>query len=226
MSAPTLLRIFRSAATRLGQLAQRADRRRIELECAYRGVPNAAAIRTYTTRGELETLYRLASELPPGSNIVELGSYLGASTCFLAAGLATNGGTLVAIDMWKNETMPDGLRDTFTDFQRNIAGVASRVRVLRKRTAEITAEDVQPPVHLAFIDADHSYEATKADAEAMAPHLAPQGLLVFHDATTFEGVGKAVGELLASGEWVLVGRQESLIWIRRATWARWPLVDS
>jgi predicted O-methyltransferase YrrM len=225
MSAPLLLRIFRSAAIRLRRLAEHTDRRRIELECAYRGVPDAAGIRTYTTRGELETLYRLAAELPPGATIVELGSYLGASTCFLAAGAAVNGARVVAIDMWKNETMPDGLRDTFADFQRNISGVANRVRILRKRTAEITAEDVQPPVHLAFIDADHSYEATKADAAVMAPYLVPQGLMVFHDATTFAGVGQAVGELLASGEWVLVGRQESLVWIRRATWARWPLVD-
>lgn len=226
MANSLLLRIVRSAAVRLRHLADKADRRRIELECEAQGLNGTAHIRTYTTRTELEMLYRLAEGLPAGANIVELGSYLGASTCFLAAAVAAKGGRVTAIDMWKNETMPDGLRDTFADFQRNIAGVASHVRILRKRTEEITADDLQPPVHLAFIDADHSYEATKIDAALMAPHLAPDGLMVFHDATTFSGVGRAMGEMLASGEWCMAGRFESLVWIRRAAWAKWPLVPA
>lgn len=217
------LRIARSVAARLRHLAGKAEGRRIERECARHGVANAAAIRSYTTRAELETLFRLAESLPPSANIVELGSYLGASTCFLAAGSAAKGGRVVAIDLWKNETMPEGRRDTFADFQRNTAGIAARVRIVRKRTTEITADDIQPPVHLGFIDADHSYEATKSDAALLAPHIAPQGLIVFHDATTFDGVGRAVGEMLASGEWCLAGNFESLVWIRRAAWAKWPV---
>lgn len=224
MTQPLLLRLVRSAAARLRHLAEKTERRRIDLECARVGVAGAAAIRTYTTRGELDALFQLAASLPPQANIVELGSYLGASTCFLAAGVAAKGGRVTAIDEWKNETMPDGLRDTFADFQRNIAGVADRVRIVRKRTSEVTAADIQPPVHLGFIDADHSYEATKSDAELLAPHLAPEGLLAFHDATTFAGVGHAVAEMLATGDWCVDGKVESLVWLRRAAWAKWPLV--
>lgn len=224
MFRPFLHRIMSSIAARSRHLADRAERRRIELECERLGVAAAPMIRTYTTRTELETLYRLAAALPARANIVELGSYLGASTCFLAVGAAAQGGRVTAIDMWKNETMPDGLRDTFADFQRNIAGVADRVRIVRKRTEELTPDDIQPPIDLAFIDADHSYEATKSDATLLAPHISPQGIMVFHDATTFAGVGRAVAEMLVSGHWCLAGRQESLVWIRRAAWAQWPLV--
>lgn len=221
-----LLRVNRSLAVRLRQLAGNAARRALELEFASQGLAGAPAIRTYTTRAELEALYHLAAALPARANIVELGSYLGASTCFLAAGASPQQGTVTAIDRWRNETMPDGPRDTFEEFQRNIAGVADRVRIVRKHTHEITTADLQPPVHLGFIDADHSYEATRADAALLAPHIAPDGLLAFHDATTFEGVGRAVAELLATAQWVLAGKVDSLLWLRRAAWARWPIVPS
>lgn len=218
------LRIRRSAAARFGFLAEKSSRRALELELARQGLSGALSIRTYTKRTELEALYRLAADLPPGAHVVELGSYLGASTCFLAAGLAAGGGSITAIDMWKNETMPDGLRDTFEEFQRNIATVRNRVRIVRKHTQDITAEDLRPPIHFGFIDADHSYEATKSDAALLAPHIAPDGTLAFHDATTFSGVGRAVAELLATGDWCISGKVDSLIWIRRAAWAKWPLV--
>jgi hypothetical protein len=117
------------------------------------------------------------------------------------------------------------VRDTFADFERNIAGVAHLVKIVRKNTAELTPDDVEPPVDLAFVDADHSYEATRKDAEFIAPLMGADGILAFHDSTTFAGVGKTVGELLATGEWCIGGHVESLTWIRRARWSKWPPAD-
>jgi len=215
-------RLARSAAARFRHYAGQADRRVIELELDRHGLTAACHIPTWTTRTQLEALFRLAAELPEQARIVELGSYLGASTCFLAAGVATKGGRVIAIDLWNNETIPGGPRDTFGEFQRNIAGVAHLLKIVRKHTRELSADDVEPPVQMAFIDADHSYEATKADAAFLEPHIAPNGIMAFHDTTAFAGVGRALGELLANGNWCLGGHIENLTWIRRANWSAWP----
>jgi len=218
-------RLTNSAASRLKHFADLADKRALELELERLKIRGATEIPTWTTRVQLETLYRLAAALPAGAKVVEIGSYLGASTCFLAAGVAAGNGKVIAIDLWNNETIPDDSRDTFADFERNIAGVAHLVKIVRKNTNDLTPADVEAPVDLAFIDADHSYEATRHDAEFIAPLMGPAGVIAFHDSTTFPGVGRTVGELLATGEWCLGGHVESLTWIRRARWSKWPPSD-
>jgi len=218
-------RLTNSAASRLKHFADLADKRALELELDRLKIRGATEIPTWTTRTQLETLYRLAAGLPAGAKVVEFGSYLGASTCFLAAGVAAGNGRVIAIDLWNNETIPDEVRDTFADFERNIAGVAHLIKVVRKNTAELNPQDVEPPVDLAFVDADHSYEATRHDASFVAPLMASDGIIAFHDSTTFPGVGRTVGEMLASGEWCLAGHIESLTWIRRARWSKWPPAD-
>ena len=59
---------------------------------------------------------------------------------------------------------------------------------------------VNGPYDIILIDADHSYEATKADIEAWWPYLAHNGWMIGHDYLTeeFPGVEKAVLELFGS----------------------------
>ena len=101
------------------------------------------------------------------------------------------------------KTIAGGERDTFADFQRNTAGAAHLITTVRKRTQDLTPADVRPPVDLGFIDADHSYEATKTDAAFLAPLIAPDGVFAFHDTTVFAGVGRALAELLLTGDWCI-----------------------
>lgn len=222
MTDSTFDRAWKSAAFRLQRYAANADRRVIDRQFEKLNLPGARDIPTWTSVAELEALYRLAAGAPEGANIVELGSYLGASTCYLAAGAALVGGRVTAIDLWNNETIAGGERDTFADFRRNIAGAAKIITVVRKRTQELTPAEVRPPVDLGFIDADHSYEATKADAAFLAPLISRDGVLAFHDTTVFAGVGRALAELLLTGEWCIYGQAENLTWIRRSTWSPWP----
>ena len=222
MTESTLDRAWRSAAFRLQRFAAKADRRVLDRQLAKLDLQGARSIHTWTSPAELSALYHLAASAPRGANIVELGSYLGASTCYLAAGAAQIGGRVTAIDLWNNETIAGGERDTFADFQRNTAGAAHLITIVRKRTQDLTADDVKPPIHLAFIDADHSYEATRADAAFVAPLIAPDGVIAFHDTTAFAGVGRALAEMLLTGEWCIRGQVENLTSIRRATWSPWP----
>ncbi|MGH7127134.1 MAG: class I SAM-dependent methyltransferase, partial [Planctomycetaceae bacterium] len=53
------------------------------------------------------------------------------------------------------------------------------------------------PADIIFIDADHSYESTKADILAWLPHVKPGGVMLGHDYRTqqFPGVTQAVDEI-------------------------------
>jgi hypothetical protein len=71
----------------------------------------AKTIKTWTSQRELRELYRLAASCPTGATAVEIGSWLGGSAIYLAAGLKQVHGRLVCVDTWNNETMPEGERD-------------------------------------------------------------------------------------------------------------------
>lgn len=50
-------------------------------------------------------------------------------------------------------------------------------------------------VHVLFIDGDHTYEGCKADIDSWYPHMAKDGVMLFHDAdATSPGVVKAIKE--------------------------------
>jgi predicted O-methyltransferase YrrM len=183
------------------------------------GVGAAPTIPTFTSRDELEALFRLAEECPADAKIVEIGSYLGASTCFIAAGLRGTRASIVCVDTWQNETMPEGTRDTLEEFKRNIAGVNGRVQLIRRRSCEVTPSELEGPFDLVFLDGDHSYAETKHDFELVSPLVAPTGVLAFHDSFFFEGVSRVVGEALASARWQLGGVVENLCWIKPAKFA-------
>jgi predicted O-methyltransferase YrrM len=181
------------------------------------GCSHAQRIPSWTSEAELWMLHRLARSCPPGANALEIGSYLGASTCYLAAGLRASSGRLYCVDTWTNETMPDGPRDTFADFRRNTAAFANIITAVRKRSDRLVVGDVPVPLELVFIDGDHDYAAASGDFALVAPMMSPGGVVAFHDVgvTEHAGVGRVLGEAIASGDWGLEGMVDSLAWIRR-----------
>jgi len=183
-------------------------------------VANADSIFTFTTKRELRALYKLAAACPHGTVALEVGSYLGASSCYIVAGLALVNGHLICVDTWENETMPEGKRDTFADFQKNTNGAKHRIEAIKKRSEEISDDQIRSPLNLVFIDADHSYAAVKNDFECVQKWLAEDGIIAFHDFSSiaFEGVSRVIGEALASGKWMIMGQVDNLVWIKRAKW--------
>jgi predicted O-methyltransferase YrrM len=151
-----------------------------------------------------------------GATGVEIGAHLGASTCYLAAGLALNGGRLFSIDTWLNDAMPEGRQDTYDQFRWNTRFISDRVVPVRKRSETLLSSDISVPLALAFIDGDHSYEAVRGDFVRVADWVAPAGLVAFHDASArFPGVSRTIGEALATGTWTFGGRVHTLTWVRR-----------
>jgi len=202
-----VLRRLRNYAARATEALERRYRRR---ELADASV--SPAIHTHMTAAELRALQDLASE---ARSVLEIGSYLGASSAHLAAALSIHGGRLTCVDTWANETMDEGTRDTFAEFQRNTAGVAGVITTIRKRSDELTAADAPPPFDLVFIDADHSYPAVKGDFEKVRDWVRDGGTLAFHDVFFFEAVSRVVGEVLATGQWQLAGKIDNLVWLTK-----------
>ena len=156
---------------------------------------NVWNIFTHTTEEERILLYKISSQLSNYSNIVEIGSYLGASTCFLAAGCSHKGGRVYAVDTWENQAMSEGLRDTYQEFLQNTTDYKNNINPIRSFSVD-AAQNFSQPVDLLFVDGDHSYEGVMADLKAWIPKLKPKAWLLLHDIGWAEGVNQAIREVV------------------------------
>lgn len=156
-----------------------------------------------------EKLAELAAAVPAGQAIVEVGSFRGKSTCYLAAGAKDgNGARVFAVDAWDldgNVTGRFGFAETSTretfDAQVRAMRLAGRVTALQGFSVDVAAAWDGPPIGLLFIDGDHSAGAVRADFAAWSPHLAPAAVVVFDDYGTPKNPG--VREVVESldGDW-------------------------
>lgn len=213
MADPMLLRLVRRTGS---ELARRADAACLERALRAAGVPNASKIATYTTPHELAMLYRLARMCPLGTVALEIGSYLGASTCYIAAALYQTGGTLYCVDTWQNQTMPDGERDTLAEFKRNTKGIQDVLRLIQKPSQELTPQDVPAKLDFVFIDGDHSYSSVRSDFERVAPWLQEDVIVAMHDHAAYRGVARLIGELIVSEAWTVAALVDNLLCLKRA----------
>ena len=178
-------------------------------------------------------LYQLASDAPVDAQVVEVGSWMGASTCFLAAGLKGPAAKIFAVDnfqglstcgedaAWYNRHFQKlGAASTLEIFQRNFAalGLAARAEpvVSDSLKAAQTLVSRRGAIDLIFIDGDHSYEACKADIAAWAPYVKRGGVIAFHDfGSRASGVTQAIFEAIKAGQFAeIVGVANTIIAFR------------
>ena len=179
------------------------------------GLKNTSKIHTFTTVDELIKLHEIAVSCPQKANVVEIGSYLGASTSYIAAGLSGKKAIIYCIDTWQNETMPDGLRDTYKAFSDNLAISSPEIIKIRKKSNEVTPTDLPNLVDFAFIDGDHSFKSVQNDVQLLEPLMAKNSVLAFHDVLYFQGVSQIIGDVLKRGKWRLEGQVNNLVWLRK-----------
>jgi predicted O-methyltransferase YrrM len=155
----------------------------------------------WLSRPEGRRLWRLARNCMGRGAIVEIGSWKGKSTIWLANGSrAGKSAKIHAVDPHTGST--EHQRDfgrvwTFEEFQRNIkaAGVDDLV-VPHVDYSESVATSFNEPVELIFIDGLHEYEGVKADFEAWFPKVIEGGVMAFHDTTGWCGPRRLVVEQL------------------------------
>jgi predicted O-methyltransferase YrrM len=130
-----------------------------------------------------EALFTAASAPHPGA-IVEIGSWQGRSTIWLAVGAGLSGRRVFAVDPHEGSREDPSAR-TYDQFIENLraADVLRVVTPLVMRSSEAVAH-VTGAVGLLFVDGDHSIDAARADAELWLPRVQEGGTVMFHDVAT------------------------------------------
>ena len=137
---------------------------------------------------EARWLFDTARKLPPGSVIVEIGSFKGRSTCCLAVGCGRRG-RVFAVDTFDGgPNLPKA--NSLPAFTDNIeeCGASSSVEPLVGMSGEI-AKGWASPIDMLFIDGSHNYEDVLSDFEGFFQHVVPGGIVALHDVTNVDWPG-------------------------------------
>lgn len=142
-------------------------------------------------------LYEAALEGGRVGPILEVGTWCGKSTVYLAAAAHEIGGHVVTVDHHRGseENQPGweyhepdlvdpavGKLETLPHARRTIvdAGIEDVVTMIIGRSTEV-AGWWGAPCGMVFIDGGHAADVARADYEAWIEHVAPGGLWVIHD---------------------------------------------
>lgn len=150
-----------------------------------------------------EPLYsRLAAEAQDGAVFVEVGVWKGRSAAFMGVEIANSGKRILlhAVDAFTTTHDGSGPLDPtrFAEVKRALTPVAPQVNLVGAKSAEGSKYFEDQSLDFVFLDADHSYEAVKADIAAWLPKLKPGGLLAGDDYCYpgITGVKQAVDDML------------------------------
>jgi predicted O-methyltransferase YrrM len=142
-------------------------------------------------------LFDAAARYAPRGPVLEIGSYCGKSTIYLAAAARAAGQLVVTVDHHRGseEHQPGweyhdpalvdpatGRLDTLPRLRATLAtaGLEDHVVVVVGRSADV-ARLWATPLGLVFIDGGHTEPAARTDYESWAPWVAPGGALAIHD---------------------------------------------
>jgi predicted O-methyltransferase YrrM len=144
----------------------------------------ASSIEGWLSDAQGCALFRAAAATTGKGRIVEIGSWKGRSTAWLAAGARLAGSSVYAVDPHVG-SREDADAATFESFRTNLAnaGLADYVEPLVMTSVQ-AAQLVDAPIELLFIDGDHSYEAVSRDAAIWLPKLMEGATVMFHDVGT------------------------------------------
>jgi predicted O-methyltransferase YrrM len=166
-------------------------------------------------------LYEAARKCTGRGAIVEIGSFNGKSTVWLARGSQAGARVPVfCIDPFEESAeypRPAGSASIFDAFNRNIrrAGVESLVTAFRGTSAE-RAATWDKPIELLWIDGDHSYAGVKLDFEKFGAHLLDGGLIAFHDTLWTDGPRRVVREsIFGSRQFRQIGITGAITYARK-----------
>ncbi len=152
------------------------------------------SIEGHTNLRQCATLFYLAytAAKNPGK-IVEIGSFKGKSTCWMAKALqfADSNEKIAAIDPHINthniKNVPAYKEESsFDAFLKNLKdyGVTQYVEPIKQKS-EDAAKNWNQPIKLLFIDGSHIYDDVMLDLRLWEPYLNVGGIIVMHDTKPF-----------------------------------------
>ena len=157
----------------------------------------AEAARGFMPPEEGLALYRTAAAYAGLGPVLEVGTYCGKSTIYLASAARQAGQAVVTVDHHhgSEENQPGweyhdaslvdpatGRLDTLPFFRATLTGLGldDDVIAIVGRSADV-ARLWRVPLGMLFIDGGHTEAAAQADYEGWAPLVAPGGALAIHD---------------------------------------------
>lgn len=158
------------------------------------------------TAQEGEYLKSLASQIPLGGTIVEIGSYRGKSTCYLGTGLLISGNTsahVQAIDLWtKGNTTSTKYHteETWFMFNKQVEDMGLKDIITPYMNSSVDAAiRHKHKIDMLFIDGNHKYPYVLADWNAWRKFLKSGSIVAFHDYTPkYRGPVKVVNNKVIS----------------------------
>lgn len=143
------------------------------------------------------------------SHIVEIGSYKGRSSAFMAVEIINSKKNikLDCVDTWlgspehqQSQVYEDqAIIDNrlYEVFLKNMEPVNGIFKPIRKNSVEASRDYQDRTLDLVFIDADHEYESVCADIQAWKPKIKSRGIISGHD-WHHPPIKRAVHELLGT----------------------------
>jgi hypothetical protein len=154
-------------------------------------------------------LYRdMVFKFPSGSKFVEIGSWKGKSSAFMAVEIANSSKNIefYCVDTWNGSSEHKDVEEIdflYNIFISNMKPLENYYKSMRKNSIEAADYFEDDSLDFVFIDASHEYEDVKKDIKAWLPKVKKNGVLAGHDYYVrgydyFPGVKQAVDECLAN----------------------------
>lgn len=171
----------------------------IFLKCFGRYLPEiklehyAEIVDGFFDAGDFEYYKKIVSQAESGQHFVEVGSYKGRSSAYMAVEIALSGKQIRfdCVDTWQgSEEHQAG--ELFEDldvvrgrlynvFLKNMEPVKEYYTPVRATSLDAAAMYADDSIDMVFIDAAHDYDNVLADIKAWAPKVKSRGIISGHD---------------------------------------------
>ena len=163
---------------------------------------------------DLFAFYRkMVKRFSSGSHFVEIGSFLGKSSVYMAVEIINSGKDIKfdCIDHWEGSEEHSrndeiNLESLYEDFLINIEPVKEVINPIRMNSIEASKLYKPNSIDFIFIDASHDEMSVKADLTHWLPRLKENGLIAGDDADN-EGVAHAVTQFFDTSKLDVIARQ-------------------
>ncbi len=153
----------------------------------------------------------MVEKFPSGSKFVEVGSWKGKSSAYLAVEIINSKKdiTLDCVDTWKGsaEHKTDKYvksNSLYELFIENTSSLSSVINPIRLDSVSASKKHEDNSIDFVFIDASHEYDYVKKDIEAWFPKVKIGGVIAGHDYKNgWIGVDKAVDEFFINKKFVV-----------------------